>query len=102
MVNRIEPFAHVYALSELDLNFLLTKRLEEHEANHTVEGGRIHPAWKKSSAHEWCKVALLDVEHVCHREHRAEAPSCLTDALCVVESVDNCFVDLPVIVIHPF
>ena len=71
MEHRVKPLAHDHAFLELLMDLLFAKRLEEHEANRTIEGSRVQPAWKKSLAHDWGEVAFLDVEHIGHGEDGA-------------------------------
>ena len=100
MVDRVEPLAHVPALSELDPDFIGAERLEQHSTDDEVESCCISPARKKSLAHNWCKVALFDVEHVGGRVDGAGKDSCLKYTLRVVKSIYNRPVLLPVVVIH--
>ena len=100
MVDRVEPLAHVDAFLDLLFDLILTEGLQEQEADCSVEGSCVQPAWKKSLAHDRGEVALLDVKHVCGGEESAGTVSGLNHALRVVESVDNSLVDLPIVVIH--
>ena len=60
----VEPLSHDHAFPHLHVDLFLAERLEEHEADTTVEGSSVSPAWKKSLAHGASEVAFLDVEHV--------------------------------------
>ena len=102
MEERVEPLAHDHSLPELNLDLLLVKWPEKHEANCTVESSSVQPDWKKSLAHDGGEVALLDVEHVGQGEDEGSEISGLTEALSVVKPVDNGSVLLPVVVIHVF
>ena len=100
MVQGVEPLAHDQAFSALLFDLVHAERLQEHEANGSVESSGVQPAWQKSLAHERGEVALLDVKHVGHGEEGAETVGGLNDALSVVKTVDHSLVDLPIVVIH--
>ena len=100
MVDRVKPLAHAETFLDLLLDLILTKGLQEQEADCSVEGSCVQPNGKKSLAHDWSEVALLDVKHVGGGEECAGTVGGLNHALRVVESVDNSLVDLPIVVIH--
>lgn len=100
MVYRVKPLAHSDALFDLLCDLVLAERLDKHEDHSSVQSGSGHPAWKKSSAHDRCEVALLDVEHVGGGIESAGAIGGLNSALSVIQSGDNCLLHLPIVVVH--
>lgn len=101
MVDGVEPLAHAQALPDLHFDLFLAQGLQQHEGDSSVEGSCVQPAWQESLSHDRGEVALSDVEHVGGGEDSAGEVGGLTDTLSVVESVDDCLVQLPVVVIHP-
>lgn len=100
MVDRVKPLAHQDALFDLLFDLVLAERLDEHEDDTGVEGGSGHPARKKSSAHDRCEVALLDVEHVGGGVERAGEVGGLDGTLSVIQSRHDCLVHLPIVIVH--
>ena len=100
MEHRVEPLAHNDTLLHLHLDLVSAKGLQHNESNGSVEGGGVEPAGEESLTHNRGEVALLDVEHVGGGEEGAGTVAELNGALRVVQSVDNCSVFLPIVVIH--
>ena len=101
MEGGVEELAHDESLPELRDDLLLpSEGLHHHEGVQSHKRARVEPNGQESGSHDAGAVVLLEVEHVSSSEGGAEEEGNLSDTLGVVESVDDSFVLLPVVVIH--
>ena len=100
MVGSVEPFTHDESLSALSVNLVLSERLQHDKGVQKHEGTGVSPHGQDSGSHDVGAIVLLQVERVGCGEHATGEECDFSDALSVVESVDDSFVLLPVVVIH--
>ena len=100
MVGSVEPFTHDESLSALSVNLVLSERLQHDKGVQKHEGTGVSPHREDSGSHHVGAVVFLQVQHVGSGEDGAGEEGNFCDTLGVVESVDNSFVLLPVVVIH--
>ena len=100
MVDGVEPFAHHPAFFHLDSDLLGAERLEQHASDSNIKCSGVQPDGKKSPAHDRCKVALFDVEHVGSCEGCSDEVCGFAETLSVVKSIDDSLILLPIVVIH--
>ena len=100
MEGSVEPLAHDESLSALGVKLFLSQGLQHNEGVEGNEGTGVSPHREDSGSHDVGAVVFLQVQHVGSGEGGAGEEGNFCDTLGVVESVDNSFVLLPVVVIH--
>ena len=77
MEERVEPFAHSYSLSPLNLDLILGKGSQQDKQCEDVESGPVGPNAGNAGAHLIGEIVLLDIEHVCSSVAEGENGSAL-------------------------